>query len=256
MLSPFSVLKDAFAVFRRNFLSILTVFSSLFCVFSFVQFIGSVSSIFFATSVLNTDVNIDFSRFNEIAFLPSTVISVFAFFVLFLPLFLGAERMSLKWVSGEKPPISELLWAYKPRRFLALFILHLCLFLMLFVWSVAAVFPTLVFSADLSALAATFLNCIFYGIGVCGGVVIITFFLAASLVFVSENSLKSALLSALGKGSVKGLFSSLLPLVTAFLPLVLFGGFFILFVPLFVLISAVIFDRAYLKKRSGEITAI
>ena len=84
---------------------------------------------------------------------------------------------------------------------------------------------------------------------------IITFFLAASLVFVSENSLKSALLSALGKGSAKGLFSSLLPLVTAFLPLVFLGGFFILFVPLFVLISAVIFDRAYLKKRSGEIIA-
>ena len=208
MLSPFSVLKDVFAVLGRNFLSILTAFSSLFCVYSFVQFIGSVSSICFASSVMNGTENIDFTRFERVAFLPSSTISTFAFFVLFLPLFLGTERMSLKWTSGEKPRLSELLWAFEP-----------------------------------SPSAATFLKCIFYGIGLCGGIVIITFFLAASLVFAGGNSLKFALFSAFGKGEAKGLFSSLLPLVTAFLPLILFGGFFIIFTPIFILLSAVIFYR-------------
>ena len=243
MLSPFSVLKDVFAVLGRNFLSILTAFSSLFCVYSFVQFIGSVSSICFASSVMNGTENIDFTRFERVAFLPSSTISTFAFFVLFLPLFLGTERMSLKWTIGEKPRLSELLWAFEPRRFLATFILHLSLFFTLLIWSVAVIFPTLVFSADLSPSAATFLKCIFYGIGLCGGIVIITFFLAASLVFAGGNSLKFALFSAFGKGEAKGLFSSLLPLVTTFLPLILFGGFFIIFTPIFILLSAVIFYR-------------
>ncbi|MBQ5885820.1 MAG: hypothetical protein IIW79_05360 [Clostridia bacterium] len=92
------------------------------------------------------------------------------------------------------------------------------------------------------------MSCIFYGIGLCGGVVIITFFLAVSLVFVGGNSLKFAFLSALGKGGTKGLFSSLLPLVTAFLPLVFFSGLFIIFAPIFVLLSAAIFDRVWYQK--------
>lgn len=248
MLSPFSVLRNAFVAFKRNFLSVLAAFSLLFCVFSFVQLVGSVSSIFFVSSVLNAAENIDFTRFERVAFLSSSSVSTLAFFVLFLPLFLGAERMSLQWVGGEKPRLSELLWAFEPRRFFAAFILHLSLFFVLLVWSVTSVFPTLVFSANLSVSAATFLSCIFYGIGLCGGVVIITFFLAVSLVFVGGNSLKFAFLSALGKGGTKGLFSSLLPLVTAFLPLVFFSGLFIIFAPIFVLLSAAIFDRVWYQK--------
>lgn len=103
MLSPFLVLKGAFLALKNNFLIIITAFSVLFCVFSFLLLIDSLASAFFISSVIDTVPNINLLRFKEVAFLPSSLMSTLAFFALFLPLVLGAERMALMWVKVKKP---------------------------------------------------------------------------------------------------------------------------------------------------------
>lgn len=248
MLSPFLVLKGAFRALKDNFLIIITSFSALFCVFSFVLLIDSLASTFFISSVVDTVPDISILRFKEVAFLPSSLVSTLAFIVLFLPLVLGIERMALKWANGEKTRIGELFWAFDLGRFFRAFVIHLSLFLTLLIWSVTMIFFAHFFSSGLSELSAVFLRYIFYGIGVCGVVVIFAFFLAVDLLFACGKSLKASLISAFGKGEVKGLFSSLLPLVAVFSPLMLFSGLFMLSVPFFILFSAVIFDRIYFKK--------
>ena len=248
MLSPFLVLKGAFLALKNNFLIIITAFSVLFCVFSFLLLIDSLASAFFISSVIDTVPNINLLRFKEVAFLPSSLMSTLAFFALFLPLVLGAERMALMWVKGEKTDLFELFWAFDFGRFWRSFVMHFCLFFTLFIWSVAMIFFAQLFSLGLGAFMAALLKYIFYGIGVCGGIVIFTFYLTAWLLFACGKSFKSSLISAFGKGEVKGLFSSLLPLVAVFLPFMFFGGLFLVSVPFFILFSAFIFDQIYFKK--------
>lgn len=254
MLSPLSFLRDGFIALKRNFLIMLTAFSAFFSVFSFVLLISAVSEAALITSVLSQP-DISISLFSEIAFLPSSVLSVIADFILASPVFISVERMAFMCIKGIKPRMSELFWGFESARIWRIAVLRTSLlFVMLVLGCGVSVFAAFIHDF-FSWPIGVFLEYVFYGVGVCIAVSVFTLFISVDFVFAyeMEYSLKKAVILVIRGREGRMLFSTLLPFTAVFFSLVEIGELFLLsalITPLFVMCWASVFDRVFFNLRA------